>query len=224
MSDSFTTLVTGPGGVPTLDTDFRADFWEGGGFLEFQNPLGKTHTAYVTGLTRHRSYDETPTSDHTEVSGLLGIRALWIKGLQLDLAGGVGLLAFDGGSNEPSFLARVDASYRFKGGVRFLLGFDNNFASDLLGNDFLATTGRIGLERYFGRRTSASVVGFVSRLDQASLGSATNLFGGVELVVRRRLSRGLQLALSYRYWENGGDYALDDFSQNRAWVGLSYDY
>jgi hypothetical protein len=224
MSDSFTTLVTGPGGVPTLDTDFQADFWEGGGFVEFQNPLGGTHAVYATGLARHRSYGDTPTSDHTEVSGLLGIRAFWIKRLQLDLAGGVGLLAFDGGSKEPRFLARADATYRFKSGVRLVLGLDNNFASDLLGNEFLATTGRFGLERYFGRRTNASVVGFVSHLDQASLGSLTNLFGGVEVVVRRRLSRGLQLALSYRYWQNGGDYALDDFRQNRAWVGLSYDY
>jgi hypothetical protein len=222
MSDEFAQLVPGPGGVPTLDPDFRADFWEGGGFLEFQNPLGKTHAAYVTGLARHRSYDDLSTSDHTEVSGLLGVRAFWIKHLQLDLAGGVGLLAFDGGTNEPRFLTRADASYRFAGGLGVLLGFHNRFTSDLLGNDFVDTTGRLGFERYFGRRTSASLVGFVSHLDQASLGSQTNLFGGVEVQVRRRLSRGLQLTLSYRYWENGGNYALDDFRQNRAWIGLAY--
>ena len=95
-------------------------------------------------------------------------------------------------------------------------------ASDLIGNDFIDTTGRLTLEKYFGLQTSATVTAFVSQLDAQSDHPSHNLFGGAEVVLRRQLSRSFQVSVAYRYWENDGGFATDDFRQNQASVSFSY--
>ncbi|HKX38888.1 MAG TPA: hypothetical protein VJN20_09550, partial [Burkholderiales bacterium] len=62
----------------------------------------------------------------------------------------------------------------------------------------------------------------VSQLKNRGAGPSQNLFGGVELAVRRQISRNFQLSVAYRYWDNGGDFGLDDFQQHQATLGFSY--
>ena len=73
-----------------------------------------------------------------------------------------------------------------------------------------------------GTRTAALASFFVTRLENDSWDADQNLYGGAEIELRRKLSRSMQLSLSYRYWQNGGDYELDDFQQNR--VALEFTY
>ena len=74
----------------------------------------------------------------------------------------------------------------------------------------------------FGRRTAASVTGFLSYLTSDSSQPGSNLFGGAEIAVRRQLSRRFQLGFAYRYWQNAGAFSGDDLRQNRGMLTLSY--
>lgn len=211
-----------PSATPADAPPFHANYWEGGGYLELQNDIGRRSAAYIQGRVRYRSYDEAPDSDHIEYGGLLGFRMYWLKNFELDIAGGYGLLDFRSGRSVPRILGQGDIRYRAGGGWHFRLGVHNKFTADLEGNDFMDTTGRLVVEKYFNSRTVASLTGFVSYLDNEATTPRGNLFGGVEVKLRRQLSRHLQLVVSYRYWQNGGSYAADDFQQNRAVVSLGY--
>jgi hypothetical protein len=218
----FATLVAGPGGAAVLDTGFKADFWEGGGFLELQNPLGDDHGAYVRGLVRHRSFDDRAGADHLEASALLGFRSQIEPGLALDIAGGWGWLDLREGGSDSRSLARASLSLRRPDGWHFELGAHNEFTIDVAGNDFVDTTGRLQVEKYFGPRTVASATGFVSYLTSDSTQPSSNLFGGAEVSVRRQLSRRFQVGFAYRYWQNAGAFSGDDLRQNRGMLTLTY--
>jgi hypothetical protein len=221
-TERFATLVAGPGGTPVADPGFKADFWEGGGFLELHNPLGDDHGAYLRGLVRHRSFDDRAGADHMEASALLGFRSQLEPGLALDVAGGWGWLDLRDGGSDSRSLARAALSLRRPDGWHFELGFHNEFTIDVAGNDFVDTTGRLQVEKYFGRRTAASVTGFLSYLTSDSSQPGSNLFGGAEIAVRRQLSRRFQLGFAYRYWQNAGAFSGDDLRQNRGMLTLSY--
>jgi hypothetical protein len=197
-SPGFAALVPGPGGAPVVDPKFQANFWEGGGFLRFQNAVGKRSAFYLQGSARYRSFDQSSASDHTQGSMLLGFRTNFLRNFGFEIL------------------------YRTTRGWRLALGLHNRFTADLAGNDFMDATGRLVVERFFGKRTAATLTTFVSLLDAASASPQRNGFGGVELVLRRQLTRRVQLGLSYRYWENAGSFAADDFQQNRVTFGLSY--
>jgi hypothetical protein len=94
-----------------------------------------------------------------------------------------------------------------------------------MGNSALETTGNIGVEKRFeDGRTAAGVNFFLTRYDSNSLGSGPNLFGGAQIQVRRQLTRNTQLRISYRFWDNQGDYKIDDMQQNRLLVELNLHY
>jgi Putative beta-barrel porin 2 len=213
-----------PGGQPTppVAPPVHGDYWEGKAYLEFQHAVGRRSALYVRGLFRYRAFDEFSDSDLFEYSGLLGFRMYWLRSLELDVAGGYGLLDFRTGRNVPRILGQADLRWSPGGGWILHLGAHNRFTADLAGNDFVDTTGRVGLEKHFGTRTVVEVTGFVSYLDNQSLAPRTNLFGGVELGLRRQISRRLQLQAAYRFWVNGGNFTMDDFRQNRLWLGLTY--
>ena len=118
--------------------------------------------------------------------------------------------------------ARRAVRSRRPDGWHFELGFHNEFTLDVAGNDFVDTTGRLEIEKYFGRRTAVSVTGFLSYLDSDSTRPGSNLFGGGEFTVRRQLSRRFQLGFSFRHWRNAGAYELDDLRQNRGVVTLNF--
>lgn len=221
-AERFPTLVEAPGGGVALDNNFNADFWEGAGFLEFQNPFGAHHAAYLRGLVRERDFDHASGADHLEVSGLLGFRSHFEEGVEFDVAGGYGLLDLSGAGSEARILARASLAVRRPGGWRFHAGFHNEFTVDVAGNDFVDTTGRVGVEKYFGQRTAVALTAFLSELDSDSTAPSHNLFGGGELEVRRALSRRFQASLAYRYWDNAGSFSLDDMTQNRLMLTLTY--
>jgi hypothetical protein len=221
-TEKFTALVPGSGGTPVLDDGFRADFWESAGYVEFQNPFGEQHAGYARALVRQRSFDEESDADHVEASGVVGFRTHLEQGLEFDVAGGWGWVDFHDGGDESQVLARADLKLRRADGWRFNLGFHHELTVDITGEDFTDTTGRLGVEKYFGKRTAASVTGFISRLDSDATDPSENLFGGVEVNLRRQLSRRVMVSLSYRYWDNAGDFDSDDFDQSRVVLGLTY--
>jgi hypothetical protein len=208
-TESFATTVAGPGGTLVTDPRFHADFWEAGGYAEFQNPIGEHHAGYLRGTVRHRSFDDDSDGDHLQVSGLAGFRTHLEPGLELDVAGGYGWLDFGGGQDESSWLARADLNLRRPDGWRFQLGFHHELTVDIAGKDFQDTTGRIGVEKYLGTRTALGVIGFLSQLHSDATRPRGNLFGGFEVKVRRQLVRRVTASLAYRYWENAGSFRLD---------------
>ena len=171
---------------------------------------------------RQREFDDSAGADHLEASGLLGFRSHLEQGILFDVAGGYGLLDLEDGSSEARILARAALTVHRPGGWRYEAAFHNEFTVDVAGNDFVDTTGRLGVEKYFGKRTALSVIGFVSQLESDSTQPSGNLFGGAEVKLRRALSRRFQASLAYRYWENAGSFGLDDMSQSRAMVTLTY--
>jgi hypothetical protein len=215
-------LVPDSNGDAVLDTSFRPDFSEGGGFAELRNPFGEDHAIMLRGGTRYRSFDSLSEGEYLDAEGTLGLESRLPGGFDLALAGGFGWLDPRDGSGEPQALGRAELGWRHASGLRVEAGFHHAFASDLAGNDFIDTTGRLTLEKYFGLQTSVTVTGFVSQLDAQSSHPSHNLFGGAEVVLRRQLSRRFQVSVAYRYWENDGGFAIDDFRQNQASLSFSY--
>jgi hypothetical protein len=216
-SESFAADV----GNGVIDPDFHADFWEGALVGEVRSPISDHTSAYLRTHLRYRSFDDSSASDFGDLAVLLGVRSHWFRNVDFDVAGGYGLLAFDSGSKN-RFLGEANLRYRIADGTTLRLSFVNRNTADIVGNDFVETTGKIGLERRFGERTAASVDLFLSRIDNEVWDSGADLFGGAEARVRRQLSRRTQLELRYRYWDNGGDYSSDDFSQHQVSLVFSY--
>ena len=215
-------LVPDSNGDPVPDSSFRPDFSEGGGFAELRNPFGEDHALLLRGGTRYRSFDSLSEGEYLDAEGTLGFESRLPAGFDLALAGGFGWLDPRGGSGEPQALGRAQLGWQNASGLRVQLGFHHAIASDLVGNDFIDTSGRLTIEKYFGLQTSATLTAFVSQLDAQSAHPAHNLFGGAEVVLRRQLSRSFQVSVSYRYWENDGGFETDDFRQNQASVAFSY--
>jgi hypothetical protein len=221
-SDKIDAWVPGPGGDAVFDSGFRPDYSEGGGFAEVRNPLGEDHALLFHAGTRYRSFDALSEGEYLDAEGTVGLESRLPGGFDLALAGGFGWLDPREGGGEPQGLGRATLGWQSSNGLRVQLGFHHQITSDLAGNDFVDTTGRMTLEKYFGLRTSATVTAFLSNLDARSAHPSHDLFGGAELVIRRQLSRNFQVSLSYRYWENGGGFEGDDFRQNQASLTFSY--
>jgi len=171
---------------------------------------------------RQRSFDDPAGADHLEASGLIGFRSHMERGIELDVAGGYGLLDLADAGSETMWLGRASVSIRRAGGWRYHAGFHHQLTVDVAGNDFVDTTGRLGVEKYFGKRTAVGLVGFLSQLDSDSTDPSGNRFGGAELKLRRQLSRRVEASLAYRHWENAGSFELDDMRQDRAMLSLTY--
>jgi len=221
-SDKIEAWVPGSGGDAVLDSSFRPNYSEGGGFAEIRNPLNEDHTLLFHAGTRYRSYDDLSQGEYLDAEGTVGLESHLPGHVDVSLAGGFAWLDPREGSGEPQGLGRATVTWQAASDLRLQLGFSHQIATDLAGNDFLDTTGRVTLEKYFGLQTSATVTAFLSNLDSQSSHPSHDLFGGAELVVRRQLSRNFQVALSYRYWENGGGFEANDFRQNQASLTFSY--
>jgi hypothetical protein len=223
-SEPIATLVPGPGNLPVLDDHLRPSFTEESGYLELRNPLrNEKHALVLRGQVRNRHFDAISEGDHLDMGGLLGFEGRLKNAVDVDIAGGAGFLDAKGVGSDVHALARANLGWRHeRSGLFFRLGFHHQVTPDLVGKAFIDTTGRLQVERYFGMKTSATVTSFVSYLKSHAASPSTNQFGGVELAVRRQISRSFQLTASYRYWDNGGDFGLDDFQQHQAMIGLSY--
>jgi hypothetical protein len=216
-SESFRTEV----GDGLFDDDFHADYWEGSVVAELQSPLYQGTSGFFRTDARYRSFDDSTASDFGDVNVLLGVRTHWFGSVDFDIASGVGFVDFDSGSTL-RILGQSNIRYRMPDGTTLRLSVVNRNTADIVGNDFMETSGRIALERRFGERTAASVELFLSRFDNEMWDSGANLYGGVETRIRRQLTRRTQLAFLYRYWDNGGDYETDDFTQHQATLVFTY--
>jgi hypothetical protein len=217
ISESFAADV----GNGVIDDDFHADFWEGALLGEVQSPVLDRTSAFVRTHLRYRTFDDSSASDFGDLAVLLGLRTHWFRNVDFEVAGGYGLIAFDSGSKN-RFLGQANLRYRIADGTTVRLSFVNRNTADIAGNDFVESTGTIGVERRFGERTAASIELFLSRINNEVWDSGADLFGGAETRFRRQLSRRTQLELAYRYWNNAGDYSSDDFSQHQVSLVFSY--
>lgn len=220
--DRFDTAILVDGGGVSFEDDFNPDHLEGAVSLELQTPFGDRTSLYARSQFRYRSFAESEVPDQGEITVMAGARTRRFRNIELDLAAGWGLISFESRDNVQRFVGEGSLRYRLPSGWSWLVSAANRFISDLSGNNFVETTGRMSIQKYFGDLTSASVAVFVSRLENDAWGTDENLFGGAEVRVRRQVARHADVSLTYRYWDNGGDYSFDDFSQNR--VALEFWY
>ncbi len=225
FSDNFSEDVPGSGGSMILDDNFHGDYWGGIGYAEYREPLGTRTAAYVRAETGYRTFDDSSRSDNLDYSLLVGLHSQRFRNAEIDLAGGYGQIRFDSLGTQPRIVGRASLRYRLPYDWTWNIGVNHLTSADLMGNSALETTGNIGVEKRFeDGRTAAGVNVFLTRYDSNSLGSGSNLFGGAQIQVRRQLTRHTQLRISYRFWDNQGDYKVDDMQQNRLLVELNVHY
>ncbi len=214
-------LLTDGSGYRT-QLDFEPDHWEGAGTFELQTPFGERTSLYASSELAYRSYTEFEVVDQTQFTILLGARTRRFRNVEIDVAGGYGMVAFESADDLHRFVGEGSLRYRLPNGWTWRVSAANRFVTDLSGNTFVETTGRMGFEKHFGERISASVAAFVSRLENEASNAPENLFGGAEIRIQSRIGRHTVVAVTYRYWDNAGDYAADDFNQDR--VALEFFY
>jgi hypothetical protein len=217
ISEAFAAEI-GPG---VFADDFHANFWEGSMLWELQAPLFGRTTGFVRSHARYRTFDDSTASNFGDFSLLIGARTDWFRSFDFDFALGYGMLGFDTGKKN-RFLGQANLRYRMAGGTTLRFSFVNRNTADIIGNDFVETTGKLAIERRFGERTAASVEIFLSRFNNEAWDTGANIFGGVEAKIRRQLTRRMQLELIYRYWDNRGDYSIDDFRQDQVSLRFTY--
>jgi hypothetical protein len=222
LSEDYAEAIPVSGGGFVVDDDFRADYAQGLGFIELQSPMGERSSAYLRGQASYREFTEFSDADHSNLSLLLGMRSNRWPNLDLEIAGGIGALGFDGFADALRGLARASARYRLPSGWILSLAGRYLLTPNLVGDDVTESTGELGVEKRFGVATAASLRLFVTRFKADVPDDAVNLFGAAELRFRRQLARRLQLLVSYRHWLNRGDFELDDFSQNRLALEFSF--
>jgi hypothetical protein len=215
-TEDYDELLPADAGGFILEEDFRASYTQALGFAQYRRELGERTSMYARGRFSYRAFADLDEDDLTQLGLVLGMRTQRWTNLDFELAGGVGGVGFDGFFDALRALGRLRARYRAEGGWSFALGFDQLLTPNAAGDDALESTGELTVEKRFGLATAASLRVFLTRLDADLPGVGADLFGGVELRVRRQLTRHLQLALAYRHWRNRGDFDLDDFSQNRV--------
>jgi len=215
------TLLTDGGGIVPF-ADFRPDHWEGAANLEFQTPFGERTSLYARSQLRYRAFSESVVADHGEVTFLAGARTRRFRNIELDVAVGWGLISFESRDSVRRFVGEGSLRVRLPNGWTWRVSAANRFVSDHSGNNFVETTGRMGIQKFFGDLFSLSLAGFVSRLENDAWGTDENLFGGGEIQLRGQVARHTELSLTFRHWRNRGDYSFDDFNQNRAALEIIY--
>lgn len=215
------TLLTDGGGF-FVQKDFDPEHLEAEIVAEFQNPLEERSAWYVRGQGRYRSFDETAVTDHGDISIMLGIRTRRFRNIELDFAAGWGVIYFAERDNVQRFVGEGSLRLRRASGWTWVVSAANRFVADLSGNNFVETTGRMGVEKYLGDDTQFSGAVFFSRLENDAWETDSNLFGGVELRGIHRLGRTTEISLTYRHWRNAGQFSSDDFEQNRLVLELVY--
>jgi len=221
FTEDYAEMVPSAGGI-VLDPDFHADYAQGLGFIEVQSPVGEATTAYVRTQGSYRSFGDISSASHANLSLLVGLRSARWKGLDLDLAGGVGALSFDSFGDEIRALGRLSVRWRVGEGWILSLAGRHLTTPNLAGQEALDSTGEIGVTRRFGAATEAALRFFVTRFEGDLRSSRSNLFGGAELTLRHQLTSQIQLQAGYRHWNNAGSLGFDDFSQNRLLLEIGF--
>jgi muconolactone delta-isomerase len=202
--------------------DFEPDHWEGATKLELQAPFGKRNSLYARSEFEYRTYSEFEVPDRGEFAILAGMRTRHFRNVEIDLAVGYGIVSFESSDDLHRFVGEGSLRWRLPEGWTWRVSAANRFVSDLAGNVFVETTGRMGIEKHFGELISASVAAFVSRLENDAWNVPKNLFGGAEFRIQSRVGRHTVVAITYRYWDNAGDFEMDDFNQDRVAIEFFY--
>jgi hypothetical protein len=153
---------------------------------------------------------------------MMGARSRYFRNIEIDVAAGFGMVAFKSNDDLYRFVGEGSLRYRLPNGWALRASAANRFVSDLPGNVFVETTGRLGIEKHFGEMISASVAAFISRLENEAWNVPKNLFGGAEFRIQSRIGRHTVVAITYRYWDNAGDFSMDDFNQDRVAIEFFY--
>ncbi len=222
VGEDFDALLFTDNGGGTTRLDFEPDHWEGAGKLEVQTPFGERSSLYARSELEFRTYSESEVPDRGEFAILVGARSRYFKNVEIDVAAGYGMVAFKSNDDLHRFVAEGSLRYRLPNGWTWGGSAANRFVSDLPGNVFVETTGRMGIEKHFGELIAASVAVFISRLENDAWNVPKNLFGGAEFRIQSRIGRHALVAITYRYWDNAGDFPMDDFTQNRVALELFY--
>lgn len=222
VGEDFNALLTMGNGAAMTDPEFEPDHWEGAGKLELQTPFGERSSLYARSDLEFRTYSESAVPDRGEFAILVGARSRYFRNVEIDVAAGYGMVAFKSNDDLHRFVGEGSLRYRLPNGWALRASAANRFVSDLPGNVFVETTGRLGVEKYFGEMLSASIAAFISRLENEAWNIPKNLFGGAEFRIQSRIGRHTVVAITYRYWDNAGDFSIDDFDQNR--VALEFFY
>jgi hypothetical protein len=232
IGEDFNAIRLTDGGGAVTHLDFEPDHWEGASQLELQTPFGERNSLYARSEFEYRTYSESAVPDRGEFAILVGARTRRFRNVEIDVAAGFGMVAFESRDDLYRFVGEGSLRYRLPNGWTWRVSAANRFVTELSGNVFVETTGRMGIEKYFGEMISASVSAFISRLENDAWNVRKNLFGGAEFRIQSRIGRHTVVAITYRYWDNGGDFwywnndrtqmLKDDFSQNR--VALEFFY
>jgi hypothetical protein len=222
VGEDFNALLFRDNGGDTIRSDFEPDHWEGAGKLEVQTPFGERSSLYARSELEFRTYLESEVPDRGEFAILVGARSRYFRNVEIDVAAGYGMVAFKSNDDLHRFVAEGSLRYRLPNGWTWRVSAANRFVSDLSGNVFVETTGRMGIEKQFGELITASVAAFISRLENDAWNVSENLFGGAEFRIQSRIGRHAAVAITYRHWENAGDYSMDDFNQDRVALELFY--
>ncbi|MBW2716223.1 MAG: hypothetical protein JRD03_09105 [Deltaproteobacteria bacterium] len=222
VGEDFNALLFMDGGASMTHTDFEPDHWEGAGKLEVQEPFGERSSLYVRSELEFRTYSESEIPDRGEFAFMMGARSRYFRNIEIDVAAGFGMVAFKSNDDLYRFVGEGSLRYRLPNGWALRASAANRFVSDLPGNVFVETTGRLGIEKHFGEMISASVAAFISRLENEAWNVPKNLFGGAEFRIQSRIGRHTVVAITYRYWDNAGDFSMDDFNQDRVAIEFFY--
>lgn len=219
LSESFTATFPGAGG-PTVDSGYRADFWQGSGSAQLSRPVAKGTVAQLVAQAGYRDYRDGQRSDHTNVAVMLGLRSERFENVELELAAGYGLIAFTSLGDVQQPIGRLRVRQRLPADFAWHFLAANRFRSNMVGNEVFEATGEIGLEKRFGERVDTSLNVFVAHFKDR--GEQSNLYGGVEFEIGYALAAQTRISLAYRHWQNRGDAGFDDMTQNAAFLGFSF--
>jgi hypothetical protein len=232
IGEDFNAIRLTDGGGAVTHLDFEPDHWEGASQLELQTPFGERSSLYARSEFEYRTYSESAVPDREEFAILVGARSRYFRNVEIDVAAGFGMVAFESNDDLHRFVGEGSLRYRLPNGWTLRASAANRFVTELSGNVFVETTGRMGIEKHFGEMISASVSAFISRLENDAWNVRKNLFGGAEIRIQSRIGRHTVVAITYRYWENAGDFwywdrnrarmLTDDFDQDRVAIEFFY--
>ena len=198
-----------------LDPSVEADYFQGLGFAQIEVPLGERTAIWGRWQASYRDFDALPAADHANFSMFAGVRSGRWRGVEIELSGAAGAIAFERLGTELRALARARVLRRFESGFSVWASGGFSHSPDLSGDELEEAVAEIGLEQLFGSATAVSLRIDWTRVDGGFQVGGVNVFGAAELQLRRQLTRRLQVGLRYRHWRNVGAFTADDFSQNR---------
>lgn len=221
---SFRAVVDVDGdGIPEEDR-VDVDYWEGRGWIEGKQEIGRDREAFLRFDVARRAYPDLESADFWEYSGTVGARAQITPRIQLDAGVGYGVLDFDEQGSEPRFIGEVGLTWELPREFTLRVSAARLLSSDVVGTDFAETSVRVDLRKQLGRRTAVTVSGYWSEFDNNAFEQEQDEVVAAELRLEREITRRIRADLSYRYWRNRGDFDDDDFTQNRVMLGLVYRY